>query len=673
MISIDILEQDIEEILKAQALDERMIEGISISDENGVIFYTNPAEEKTLGRTPDELISQQLIRQNTCSLEESARIRKEIREKLRITGHWEGKFVSRKQDGTLLTKFARITSLQYGGNRYWVRIQEDITDKVERDISEQNRVEAMQAYLAAIVESSNDAIIGKTLRGIITCWNKGAERLFGYTAAEIIGLPVNTLIPPDRLEEEVEILERLGRGERIEHLETVRVRKDGTLVDVSLTISPIRDSSGQIIGVSKVARDISERKRADAEREELLMREKAARAEAQAASSSKDEFISLVSHELRSPLNSILIYSQMLSSDPADAEQVRQTCEIIERNTRTQLRLIEDLLDTARIIQGKLRLDKRPIAIVPVLADELDVMRPMAEAKGIELRAYYEERSEIVEGDSIRLQQVIGNLLSNAIKFTPEGGRVELWVERSGEELCIVVSDTGAGIDSVVLPYIFDRFRQNDSSSAHRHGGLGLGLALAKHLVEQHGGTIEAASEGIGLGSTFTIRLPLAWQTGSLEEEPPALHTQGTNELPLTPMVEGVTVLAVDDQQDARAALACFLSRCGASVTAVSSGGEALSILADQPDSERPDVFICDIAMPGEDGYTVMKRLRTLEAARGVKMSQRIPAIALTALASRGDLVRALRAGFNMHVAKPVEPAELAIIISSLVSRSKRV
>jgi PAS domain S-box-containing protein len=667
MIFSDILENKIDEILKAQTLDERMIEEIIVSDENGIIFYTKPDEEKTFGRTPGELISQQLIRQNTCSPEESARIRKEISEKLRIRGYWEGEFVNRKQDGTLLTKFARITSLEYEGRKYLVRIQGDITEKVARDISEQKRAEAAQAYLAAIVESSDDAIFGKTLQGIITSWNKSAEKLFGYTAAEIIGLPITTMIPPDRQEEEVEILERLRRGELIEHFETVRVRKDGTPVDVFLTVSPIKDSSGRIIGASNVTRDISERKRAEMEREELLMREKAARAEAQAANRFKDEFISLVSHELRSPLNSVLIYSQMLRSSPNDAERIRQTCEIIERSAQTQLRLIEDLLDIARIAQGKLRLDKRPTDIVLVLTDALNIVRPMAEAKGIRLRAHYGQRPEIIIGDPVRLQQVIGNLLSNAIKFTPEGGRVELWLERSEGDLCMWVSDTGAGIDRTILPYIFDRFRQADSSGSHRQEGLGLGLALAKHLIELHGGAIEAASEGIGFGSTFTIRLPLAWETELSWAEPPALRTKGKIKLPVAAMVDGVRVLAVDDQQEAREVIAGFLSKCGAVVTTVSSGSEALSILADQPGRERPDVLICDIAMPGEDGYEVMKRVRTLEAARGVKMSQRIPAIALTAMASRDDWVCALSAGFNMHVAKPVEPAELATIISSLV------
>jgi PAS domain S-box-containing protein len=798
MISSDILKRELEEILDAQRLVfENIVEGISVSDENGVILYTNLVEDEMVGQTRSEIISQQPSRRSTHSSEESARISEEIRERLQITGHREREFINRKDDGSLLAKYARIIAFEYDGRKYWIRIQEDITER--------KQAEAAQAHLASIVESSDDAIFSKTLQGIITSWNKGAEKLFGYTASEIVGLSINTLIPLDRREEEAEILERLGRGERIERYEPVRVRKDGTLVDVSLTISPIRDSSGQIIGASKVARDINERKRleealriseakfrdlleklpvaaytcdaeglityfnqqaaqlwgrtpklndprdrycgsfklfsiegapiahdkcwmalalqedkeyngqeimierpdgarltglahvslihdasgkllgalnvvvdfsdrkeAEVEREDLLMKEKAARAEAQAANRTKDEFISLVSHELRSPLNAILGYNRMLRSNPHDAEQVSQTCDIIERNAQTQLQLIEDLLDSARIVSGKLRLDMRPTEIVTVLDNALDVVRPAAEAKGVSLRTRYDKKSEVVAGDPTRLQQVIWNLLSNAIKFTSKGGRVELCLERREEDICIVVSDTGVGIEPEFLPHVFDRFRQADPSRSRRYGGLGLGLTLAKHLTEMHGGTIEVASEGIGFGSTFTIRLPVGAQSRSFEMELPALRIESTIELPDTATIEGVRVLAVDDQQEAREVLASFLSRCGAVLTVVSSGDEALSILADQPDSERPDVFICDIAMPGEDGYTVMKRVRRLEAERRVKMSQWIPAIALTAMASRDDWVRALSAGFNMHVAKPVEPAELVIMIASLVGeRSK--
>jgi PAS domain S-box-containing protein len=499
MISGGILEGELVGGLKIETLVlESMVEGVSVTDENGIILYTNQAEDRIFSRDRGELIHQQLIRRNISS-EEIAQIINGTNGQLRITECWEGEFIHRKNDGTLLTTCARITVLECEGKTYRVRVQEDITER--------KRVELAQFYAAAIVESSDDGMISKTLQGIITSWNHGAEKLFGYTATEIIGLPINILIPPDRQGEEDEILARLRRGERIEHFETVRVRKDGTATDVSITVSPIKDSSGRIIGASKVAHDISDRKRAEMEREELLMREKAARAEAQAANRSKDEFILLISHELRSPLNSILGYNRILRSKPDDAAQVSRVCDIIERNARTQVRLIEDLLDTARIISGKLRLDMRPINIGPVLAASLDVMRPVAETKNIELRMYCDPDPEMIEGDAVRLQQVICNLLSNAIKFTPIGGDVELRLKRSDEGIKITVSDTGKGIGPEFLPYIFDRNSQADSSGSQRHGGLGLGLALVKYLVELHGGTIEAASEGEGHGSTFTITL----------------------------------------------------------------------------------------------------------------------------------------------------------------------
>jgi PAS domain S-box-containing protein len=791
MISGGILERELEEILKSQTLEESMIEGLSVSDENGIIFCTGLAENKMSGWVQDELISQQLIRQNNCSCQESTRS-DEIMERSQITGHWEGKFVNRRNDGTLLAKFAQITTLEHGGKKYWVRIQKDITER--------KRAEVAQAYLAAIMESSDDAIIGTTLQGIITSWNKGAERLFGYTGAEIIGLPVNTLIPPDRQGEEVEILERLRRGERIEHFETVRVRKGGTPVNFSLNISPIKDSSGRIIGATKIARaigererleeaprigeagfrgllerlpvgayicnadglitcynqraaeiwgsaprrtggedrfcdpfkfytpdgtplhhdqgwlalalnegddrkgreivierpdgtrisalthanpmrdasgtligvvnvllEIGDRKRTEMEREELQKKENGALAEAQAANFYKDEFLSLVSHELRSPISSILVYNHLLRSSPHDEEQIDRTCEIIERNARTQLGLIDDLLDTARIVSSKLRLDMRPTDIVPVLVNVHNVVRPAAEAKGIKLRVHYGQTSEMIIGDSARLQQVTWNLLSNAIKFTPSGGRVELWLERNDEELHIIVSDTGIGIDPEFLPYIFDCFRQTDPSGPPRQGGLGLGLMLVKHLVELHGGTIEATSEGLGFGSVFTVKLPLAKQTESIEAEPPTLRPEGAIMQPDKQMIEGVRVLVADDQKDARAELADFLRKCGAVVVAVASGIAALSMLDDPLSDERADVLICDVALPDKDGYAVVKRLRALEATRGVKTSQRIQAIALTATESQDDWVHARGAGFDMCVPRSVEPAELATMIAGLL------
>jgi len=414
--------------------------------------------------------------------------------------------------------------------------------------------------------------------------------------------------------------------------------------------------------------DISDRKRAELEKEELLIREKAARTEAQTANRSKDEFISLVSHELRSPLNSILGYNRILRSNPIDAKQITQSCEVIQRNVQRQIQIIDDLLDITRIASGKLRIDKQPTDIVPVLDEALAVVSPAAEVRGIELVANYNLNPEMVIGDPIRLQQVIGNILSNALKFSSDGGRIELKLERGVKDISIIVSDTGKGIAPEFLPHVFDRFRQADSSSSRRHGGLGLGLALVKHLVELHGGTVKAASEGIGLGSTFTVRLPLAVMDEYFEVKHPAIMTEGVNPVPETATIEGLRVLAVDDQKEARALIVDCLTKYGAEVTAVSSGIETMSILTDTQDSEWPDVLICDIFMPEEDGYAVMKRVRALEKERRVKMSHRIPAIALTSMAGREGWVEALRAGFNTHVTKPAEPQELVKLIHNLTA-----
>jgi PAS domain S-box-containing protein len=560
------------------------------------------------------------------------------------------------------------------------------------DITDRKQAEAVMAQMAAIVESSDDAIISMDLNGIIASWNRGAEKLFGYTAAEVSGKPLTILIPPDRIDEEPRILERIMRGEKVSHYETVRRRKDGSEIDISLTVSPIRDKTGNVIGASKIARDITERKRSEIEREELLLKEKATRAEAEAANRSKDEFLAVVSHELRSPLSAILGYNSMLRENPSDTAQLKLFCDIIERNAKTQLQLIEDLLDTARIVSGKLRLELRPLDITPMLADALDVVRPAAEAKGVQLRigerrvenekGERREEPAILLGDAARLQQIIWNLLSNGIKFTPAGGSVELRAERDEGHIRIIVSDTGKGIQPEALPHVFDRFRQADSSGSRRYGGLGLGLALVKELVKLHGGKVEAVSEGAGCGSTFTVTLPLATQSELVTVEPPALtvaaganhkaQPRGAFPLPDGVTIAGLRVLVVDDQEEARVMLADLLSRCDAVVTTASSGAEALAVLANTEDEARPDVLVCDIAMPMEDGYTALRRMRALEAARGVAASQRIPAIALTALSGNEERLRALSAGFQCHVAKPVDPVDLIIIIANIAGLWRR-
>jgi PAS domain S-box-containing protein len=438
------------------------------------------------------------------------------------------------------------------------------------------------------------------------------------------------------------------------------------------------DQAGRAVRQVGVMIDITDRKRAEEERERLLAREHQAREQAEAATRAKDEFLAIVSHELRSPLNAILGYNRMLREKPKDSESLKKSCDTIERNARMQLQLIEDLLDSARIISGKLRLEIGPIDIASVVNDALDVVRMAAEAKGVKLCAKLDPEQEMITGDAARLQQVIWNLLSNAIKFTPECGRVELKVERDAERVRIIVSDTGRGINAELLPYVFDRFRQSDNSASRRQGGLGLGLALVKSLVELHGGEVKAESDGEGRGATFTVTLPLATHSRMAVAEPPALAARACAirvddaiPLPDEAPLAGVRALVVDDQEEARVTLSNFLSECGAVITTVSSGAEALKVLSDPPGGARLDVLVCDIAMPDEDGYATLRRVRALEHERGMAPSQQIPAIALTAMAQSEDRLRALGAGFKMHVAKPVEPAELVVVIASVVEQSR--
>ncbi len=429
--------------------------------------------------------------------------------------------------------------------------------------------------------------------------------------------------------------------------------------------------------LARQASDFLERKQAEAALRAVYEQESAARADAETANRSKDDFLAVVSHELRSPLTSILGYNRMLRAKPGDLVLLKTSCDVIERNARLQLQLIEDLLDSARIASGKLRLEMELTDIHTVLADALDVVRPMAENKGITLRTKLNIKQEMIMCDAARLRQVVWNLLSNAIKFTQEGGSVELRTEQSIEQVHIIVSDTGKGIDPDFVPYLFDRFRQEDSSASRRHGGLGLGLSLVKHLVELHGGEVMVASEGAGRGSTFTIMLPRAGRSAATVEEPPALtaiaaagktDSDVANPL-LNGMLAGMRVLAVDDQQDAREMLTKFLSKTGAVVTTVSSGSEALAYLSSLPAGDWPEILVCDIAMPDEDGYSVMARVRTLERKLGIKLSARIPAIALTAMARSRDRLLALAAGYQMHIPKPVDPAELLLVISSLAGK----
>ena len=539
-----------------------------------------------------------------------------------------------------------------------------------RDITQGAEAQLLETRLAAIVESSEDAIIGKTLQGIVTSWNKSAERIFGYSSQEMIGKSIMTVIPADRQNEEAFILGRLAAGERVQNYETIRRTKDGQYINISLTSSPIRSPEGRIVGASKIARDITSRKRAEEtlkkhaeEREFLLESERSARTAAERMSEMKDEFLATLSHELRTPLSAILGWAQVLKNGNINDADLQKGIDVIDRNARVQAQLIEDLLDMSRIISGKVRIDAQPMAPISAVEAAIETVRPGADAKGVRVDKLLDPAAGPITGDPARLQQVVWNLLSNAIKFTPKGGRVLVTLEKADSSVQISVADTGAGIDRAFLPHVFERFKQADASTTRHHGGLGLGLSIVKHLVELHGGTVDVESEGEDRGTKFTIRLPLSPFRLLVPDDLRDTRVRSLNAPAQYQRVNlaGIRVLVVDDVDDARELIKRVLVECDAEVTTAASAEEGLSVLA----TCEPDVLVSDIGMPDVDGYEFLRRLRALGGAAG-----KIPAVALTAFARSEDRVRALRAGYQVHVSKPVEPSELIATIASVMGRS---
>lgn len=418
---------------------------------------------------------------------------------------------------------------------------------------------------------------------------------------------------------------------------------------------------------SELQQEITEREQAEEERARMLVREQAARAEAEAANRTKDEFLATLSHELRTPLTAILGWSHLLQTNKFDDQSTARALETIERNARSQSQLIDDLLDVSRIITGKLRLDVRPIELVKIVEAVVESSRPAAGAKTIQFEVALDKSASQIVGDATRLQQVFWNLFSNAIKFTPEGGRVEVRLERADLQAQVVVSDNGQGINPQFLPVIFDRFRQADGSTTRKHGGLGLGLAIAQHLVEMHGGTIKARSEGINKGATFIVQLPLRTANHSGEAAARLSSSTGNNRSQFdncSPVLEGLRILVVEDEDDTRDLILTVLKQCGAEVRGSESAAEAFVAFKEW----SPDLLVTDIGLPEEDGFSLLKRVRESN-----QQSGQIPAVALTAYATPEDRDRVLNAGFQMHIAKPVEPEELLTIIANVVGRSNKV
>jgi PAS domain S-box-containing protein len=534
----------------------------------------------------------------------------------------------------------------------------------------ERRLREQREWLHVSLSSIGDAVIATDVEGRVNFINPAAEALTGWPMTEALDKPLDGLfqIINEETREPVEspfsVIKREGNIVGLAN-HTILVTRDGRELPIEDSGSPIRDAEGNIIGVIVVFHDVSERRRADQEREQSLKREQEARAEAEAANRLKEEFLATVSHELRTPLTSILGYAELMRAGHLDAGETGHAVEVIARNARAQAEIIDGILDVSRIITGKFQIDAQPVELAPIIRAAIDTLHPAASAKAIRLLVALDHEDGLVTGDPARLQQIIWNLISNAIKFTPQDGQVEVRMERRDSHLELRVRDSGIGIDKQFLPFIFDRFRQADSSTTRVHGGLGLGLAIVRHLVELHGGTVHAESHGTGQGSTFKVKLPVApvknLDAGLIDGE--AVEAAGALDCQTT--LDDLYVLVVDDEQDARELLVTVLEKCGASVLAVETVSRALETIRER----RPDILVSDIGMPGEDGYDLIRKVRSMPDEQGGSL----PALALTAYAGEDNRRQALEAGFQAHLSKPVDPHELAAAIAGLVRQTNKV
>jgi two-component system CheB/CheR fusion protein len=525
----------------------------------------------------------------------------------------------------------------------------------------QYSIEQAQAFFAAIVESSDDAIIGKSLDGVILSWNRAAERLFGYTAAEAVGQPISFLAPPERRDEMPTILSAVRRGERVDHFETERMAKDGHRLQVSLSVSPIKDADGRVVGAAKIARDITRRKAAEralAERNEEL---RAANARAEAANAAKDRFLATLSHELRTPLTPVLAITSVLEEDsrlPADA---REALSRVRRNVELEARLIDDLLDLTRIARGKLELHREVVDLAEILDHALLTCCTEEVTSGrLAVTTDLAAGDHRLWADAPRLTQVFWNLLNNAVKFTPAGGRIAVRSsaepDSQGRRLAVEVTDSGIGIEPQVLPRIFEGFEQGERAITRRFGGLGLGLAVSKAIVEMHGGELTAASAGPDCGSTFTVRLPVGTLPASTAEREAA-----GDDLTPPPVREALPlhILLVEDHADTATALAQLLAALGHRVSVAGSVGEGLAAAAAAGNRNAIDLVVSDLGLPDGNGLDLMRELGERYGLQG---------IALSGYGMEEDVQKSHAAGFALHLTKPVRFQALVAAIEQTMS-----
>ncbi|HEX7440432.1 MAG TPA: PAS domain S-box protein [Caldimonas sp.] len=642
---------------------------IFMLDPTGHVLTWNAGAQRFKGYAADEIIGQHFSRFYPPDALKAGLPAHEL-EVAEATGTFEDEGWRVRKDGTLFWANVVITVLRDSSGELvgFAKVTRDLTQRRDHEESLRQSEERFRLLVEGV---SDYAIFMLDVNGIVATWNAGAQRIKGYDANEIIGRHFSTFYPADVRQSgwpDHELQVATEKGSFVD--EGWRVRKDGTTFWASVTITALRDSQGRLLGFAKLTRDLTDQKRAEAleiadqRREEILEAERNARIEAQRAIRIKDEFLATLSHELRTPLSSILGWTQILKrkADSLNPEELERGLDVIDRNARAQVRLIEDLLDLSRIMAGKVRLDLQQASMLDIVQSAIESAEPGARAKDIRLGAILDPNPPPVSADGGRLQQVVWNLLSNAIKFTPKGGQIQVVLQRVNSSIELSVSDTGIGIPESFLPHVFDRFSQKDASTTRSFGGLGLGLAISKQLVELHGGTIRASSRGEGLGATFFVQLPLSIM--QLQADAPA-RTHPTQEAaptedPTLPRLAGIRILIVDDEADGRELLRRVLEDQSATVTALSSAEEALNELK----KVRPHLIVSDVGMPLIDGYQFMRTLRAGEA-----KGERVPALALTAFARAEDRKRALLAGYQAHLAKPFDVAELVLVAADLAGR----
>jgi PAS domain S-box-containing protein len=504
------------------------------------------------------------------------------------------------------------------------------------DVTEQKREEETRSLLAAIVAASDDAIVSKTLEGIILSWNEGAQRLFGYSPTEVVGRSIDLIIPLELRHEERLILQRISQGERIDHFETVRVAKDGRRLDISLTVSPLRDESGRVIGASKVARDISERKKVDAALRDADRR--------------KDEFLAILAHELRNPLAPIRHSLEILLRSEDDPRLFRHATDILGRQLSHMIRLVDDLLDVSRITRDKLQLRKTRVELAPIVKHAVEASRPLADRDEQTIEVALPDQPIYLDADPVRLAQVFSNLFNNACQYTEPGGRIWLSAHQERDEVVIVVRDSGIGMPADQLDGIFEMFAQVEDDSERPRRGLGVGLTLVRRLVQLHGGTVAARSEGRGLGSEFEVRLPISEASEEHQEPVPARTPEGAPR----------RILVVDDNRDSAESIATLLQLSGHQTFLAHEGLAAV----EAAERLRPDVVLLDLGLPKISGIDACRRIRSHAWGKGLII------VALTGWGQEHDRRNTREAGFDAHLVKPVDYGDLLQLLSALLPLS---